>query len=265
MDERAKIRVVGVSYDAKSSYLGGAAQAPGRIREEILSTAYNPYAESVRNVVDSALSWGPILRPGSYQEIFSMAAAILAEGERCVFIGGDHSISYPLIQAVHRHFGRFHVLHFDAHGDLYDQLDNDRFSHACPFARIMESGLVESLTQVGIRTMTPHQVEQAKRFNVRVITMQDLAGFDPASLPGPLYLSVDIDALDPAFAPGVSHREPGGLDPVTLIRWIQSLSQPVIGADLVEYNPLQDCRGITATLCYKLIKELVDTMTQVSG
>ncbi|MDX1476536.1 MAG: arginase family protein [Saprospiraceae bacterium] len=254
------VRIVGIAFDAQSSYLRGPALAPGRIREEILSTAYNPFAESEREVVGSRLSFGPILRPGSYEAIYPLACKELTGFGQCLFLGGDHSISFPLIQATHDTRGAFHILHFDAHGDLYDQLDGNPYSHACPFARVMERGLARGLTQVGIRTMTPHQREQAVRFGAEIITMQELDKFEPAAIPGPIYLSLDIDVIDPGFAPGVSHREAGGVAPATLIRWIQAIDQPIIGADLVEYNPLQDCRGITAALCYKLVKEILDAM-----
>jgi len=110
--------------------------------------------------------------------------------------------------------------------------------------------------QVGIRTMNPHQRQQAERFGVQVIEMRDWTPDYPLALDGPLYLSLDLDALDPAFAPGVSHHEPGGFATQDVLRIIQRLNVPVIGADIVEYNPQRDLFDMTAMVAAKFYKEL---------
>ena len=153
------------------------------------------------------------------------------------------------------------ILHVDAHSDLYHEFEGERFSHACPFARIMEDRLASRLIQVGIRTMNPHQRDQALRFGVEVIDMRAwLAGVRPR-VEGEIYLSVDLDALDPAFAPGVSHHEPGGLSVREVISLIQGLEGDLIGADVVEYNPRRDVNGVTATVAAKLVKEIAGRMS----
>ena len=149
------------------------------------------------------------------------------------------------------------VLHLDAHPDLYDEFEGDRYSHACPFARIMEEGLASRLIQVGIRTMNPHQREQAERLGVEVV---DMRHWDPGWQPhfdGPVYLSLDLDVLDPAFAPGISHHEPGGLSTREVIRLIHGLEGTLVGADIVELNPERDIVGLTAMVAAKLLKEIV--------
>ena len=98
-----------------------------------------------------------------------------------------------------------------AHPDLYEEFEGNRLSHACPFARIMEAGLAKRLVQVGIRTLNRHQREQAEKFGVDMIEMRSLGAFDKLKADGPVYITFDTDVLDPAFAPGVSHREPGGI------------------------------------------------------
>ena len=159
------------------------------------------------------------------------------------------------------------VVHIDAHSDLYDELHGDRLSHACPFSRIMEEGLVSRLVQLGIRTLNAHQRAQAERFGVEVFEMRDWRPEDglPADLAGPLYLSLDLDALDPAFAPGVSHPEPGGLSTRQLLDILQALPAPLIGADLVELNPLRDPLGLTARVAAKLLKEIAARLLLDSG
>ena len=192
--------------------------------------------------------------------IESGVAALLAREARVLALGGDHSVTYPVLRAVNRVYERPTVLHIDAHGDLYDHFGGDRYSHACPFARIMEEGLASRLVQVGIRTLSRHQREQADRFNVEIIDMRAwTAGARPV-IDGPVYVSVDLDGIDPAFAPGVSHWEPGGLTVRDVLSLIHGLHTPLIGADVVEYNPLRDPTGITAVVAAKLVKELAGTM-----
>lgn len=152
--------------------------------------------------------------------------------------------------------GPLQILHFDAHPDLYDSFQGNPRSHASPFARIMENGLASRLVQVGIRTLNRHQREQAQRFGVEIIEMRE---FDPASVPvlaAPFYVSIDLDGLDPAVAPGVSHHEPGGLGVRDVLRVLHAQRAPLVGADVVELNPDRDINGVTAVVAAKLVREL---------
>ena len=151
-------------------------------------------------------------------------------------------------------------MHFDAHPDLYHSFDNNPFSHASPFARIMENNLVKKLTQVGIRTMNAHQEEQAKKYNVQVIHMGQFDSTMQFDFDGPVYVSIDLDALDPAFAPGVSHPEPGGISTRDLLTILSTTNGEVVGGDIVEYNPKKDFQNITAILASKILKELMSKM-----
>jgi agmatinase len=259
--------LLGVPYDASSSYLRGPAQAPPRIREALHSPSSNLFTESGRTLADTAW-WrdaGDLTLPSlatARAAIETGVANVLGAGGRPLVLGGDHSVTYPVVRAVAAARGPFTLLHFDAHADLYDELDGDRFSHACPFARIMEEGLVSRLVQVGIRTLTTHQREQAARFGVEVIDMRAFAAGARPQVHGPLYVSLDLDVLDPAFAPGVSHWEPGGLSTRELITMLQAIDGPVVGADLVEYNPLRDPTGMTGMVAAKVLKELLDAMAR---
>jgi arginase family protein len=175
-------------------------------------------------------------------------------------LGGDHSITYPVLRGMRRSYPPPTILHIDAHPDLYDEFEGDRFSHACPFARILEEGLASRLVQVGIRTMNAHQRSQADRFGVEVIDMRTWeAGTRPA-VDGDVYLSIDLDGLDPAYAPGVSHREPGGLSVRDVLTLVQGVKGTLVGADVVEYNPRQDVAGTTATVAAKIVKEIAGRM-----
>lgn len=188
--------------------------------------------------------------------------ALLARGGRPVLLGGDHSVTYPVLRALRPGQRRLTILHIDAHADLYDQFEGDRFSHACPFARIMEEGLCDRLVQVGIRTLSDHQRAQAERYGVEIIDMRAWAAGTRPVLTGPVYLSLDLDGLDPAFAPGVSHLEPGGLTTREVLGLIQGLPAPFVGADVVELNPARDPSGVTAMVAAKIVKEIASRMLE---
>lgn len=264
-ENHARIVLQGIPWDANSSFCCGAAQAPDHIREAFHSASANAFCENGLDLKDHPLleDRGNLEiagREGTPALIERQIAGILDEGHRPLLLGGDHALTYPVLRAMGAHYPNLTVMHFDAHPDLYDELDGNRFSHACPFARVMESGRVNRLIQVGIRSTTRHQREQARRFGVEVYEMRHRPWRLPMTFPGPLYLSLDLDVLDPAFAPGVSHFEPGGLTTRELIDILQGLQGPVVGADIVEFNPRQDASGRTAMVAAKLLKEMADLM-----
>jgi arginase len=192
-----------------------------------------------------------------FAEIERVVGELLEKGERPVSLGGDHSVTYPILKAFARRYPELTIVHFDAHPDLYDQFEGSRVSHACPFARIMEERLAKRLVQLGIRTMNGHQREQAARFGVEVVEMRALPAYDRLKIHGPVYISFDMDVLDPAFAPGISHREPGGMTVREAIAHLHAIVGSIVGADIVEYNPLQDVAGTTATVAAKIVKEIL--------
>jgi arginase len=252
-------QLIGIPYDASSSFLRGSAAAPPLIRRMLHSAAGNTFTERGADLTQLADAGDLTLTDEAATARVTIQAGIelsLKNGFAPIALGGDHSITYPIMRAVARAQRKVTILHIDAHGDLYDEFEGDRFSHACPFARIMEEGLCERLVQVGIRTLTPHQRDQIKKFGVDTIEMRDFAGGARPSMSGPVYLSIDLDGLDPAFAPGVSHREPGGLSVRDVLSMIESLKGPIVGADVVEFNPSQDSSGITASVAAKIVREI---------
>ena len=256
--------LVGLPFDAQSSYLRGAADAPSKIRQALNSDASNHWTElgvdlggleAFEDLGDLSFQDGD-----AFEIIESKIAGLLDEKRRPVFLGGDHSITYPIVKAFAKSYPQLSIFHFDAHPDLYDDFEGNRWSHACPFARIMESGLAERLVQVGIRTATEHQRQQAHRFGVELIEMRDLPAYRHLKASGPAYVSFDIDVLDPAFAPGVSHREPGGMSVREAIGHLDAIAAEIVGADIVEYNPVRDLDGMTATVAAKILKEILGKM-----
>ena len=259
--------LIGLPYDASSSYQRGPAAAPAVIREALWSPSANSWTElgvdiGVEGRVTDAgdLELGTCSPADARRTIERGIARLMEIGARPVSLGGDHSVTYPVLRAVRPHAPSLTILHIDAHPDLYDDFDGDRYSHACPFARIMEEGLADRLVQVGIRTASGHQRAQAKRFGVHVVEMRDVRDDLRVRFDTPVYVSIDIDALDPAFAPGVSHREPGGLSVRQLLSIVQSVDAPIVAADVVELNPRMDPTGASTTVAAKILRELLGVM-----
>lgn len=250
----------GICYDEKSSFMKGTALAPAKIREAYHSEASNYFAENGMEINPEVFLDMGDFTIDEYFDIESITRLNLKEKLPLITLGGDHSISYPLLRAFHSKYGPLEILHLDAHADLYHEFEGDLYSHACPFARIMEKGLASKLVQVGIRTLSGHQREQAKKFGAEIIEMKDYTLKDIPKFKGPLYVSIDIDVLDPAFVPGISHYEPGGFSTRELLRIIQNISCPIVGADIVEYNPKRDYQGVTAMVCSKILKEVASGM-----
>jgi agmatinase len=255
-----RLALLGVPWDGDSSYLRGAAGAPPLIRAAYACDSSNFWAENGVEIPPSTFFDAGDLAVASGAEtrsrIEGAVADLLARGLAPLSLGGDHSITYPILRAFARKYPRLSILHFDAHPDLYDELQGNRFSHGCPFARIMEEGLVQRLVQVGIRVANPHQRAQAARFGAEMIEMKNWKDDRQIQFDSPVYISFDLDALDPACAPGVSHREPGGLTTRQAIDVIHRVRAPVVGADIVELNPAQDVSGLTAMVCGRLVKEI---------
>ena len=255
------VALLGIPHDENSSFLKGSAQAPQAIRGELQSDAYSIWSETGidlgapgRLVDHGDLRFNP--GEDAWTRIEGAAAAILEGGTPLIALGGDHAITHPLLRAAHAQHPSLTILHIDAHADIYHAYQGNPRSHASPFARIMEERLAGRLIQVGLRTVNDHHREQWQRFGVEAIEAAACGEQLPVDIRTPIYLSIDMDAFDPAYAPGVAHREPGGLSPRQVIGWIHALRQPVIAADIVEYNPGRDWDGVTATLAAKLLKEI---------
>ena len=256
------ISILSIPYDENSSFLKGCANGPSAIKKAFYSESSNMFSENGYDCSNQK----DIIYLDNF-EIESGKNAIiniqnnvkneLSQENKVISIGGDHSITYPIIEAYSNYYESLNILHFDAHPDIYNNFDNNPYSHASPFARIMEKSLAKRLVQIGIRTLNSHQREQVKKFNVEVIEMKDFNSNLSLKFDGPLYISLDIDSLDPAFAPGVSHPEPGGLTTRNIINIINELDGDVIGGDIVEYNPINDINDITAFTAAKLLKEII--------
>jgi agmatinase len=260
--KKGSVSVIGYPFDQNYSYLPGAGEGPVHIFDALHSDSSNMATETR---LDLALEERFIecgnMAVSTYFELESLTRSVLARETRPIFLGGEHSITYPIIKAFAPLYPDLTVIHLDAHPDLYHDFEGNPYAHGCPFARIMEEGLVHRLIQIGIRTANPHQKEQADRFGVETIDMRQLQRQLPLfKIDHPVYISLDLDVLDPAFAPGLSHYEPGGMSVREVISVLQGIEARVVGADIVELNPTRDLNGMTAMVAAKFIKEIADKM-----
>lgn len=259
-----EVTLIGFPFDEYSSFMKGAAKAPKAIRNALFSDSWNFFSETGIDVsvpvVVKDFGDVEIIQKEYLDKISATTQNILQSKLIPISLGGDHSITYPIIKAFHAIYSDLNILHFDAHPDLYDEFQGNRYSHACPFARIMEEKLVSRLFQLGIRTCNSHQRNQANKFGVDMIEMKDWTHRVDLDFDGPVYISFDLDVLDPAFAPGVSHHEPGGATIRQVLNVIQHLDCQLVGADVVELNPDRDPSGISAMTAAKMVKEIAAKM-----
>ncbi len=264
-----RVSLLGVPNDENSSFKRGSAAGPAHIRREMFSDALTDWSETgvqvlaegrIRDCGDIAFDAGT----DAWEVIEREVARALNHGDPLLCLGGDHAITHPIMRAMRARHAALTIVHIDAHPDIYHAYQGNMRSHTSPFARIMEEKLADRLIQLGLRTVNDHHREQFKRFGVETFLAGRCSERIPLSLETPVYLSVDIDVLDPAFAPGVAHREPGGLSTRQVIDMIHSIDQPIVAADIVEFNPGCDIEGMTAGVAAKLAKEIVGMMVKTA-
>eukprot|EP01039_Chlorochromonas_danica_P008607 gene8608-9485_t len=269
------IGLYGICEDRNSSYLRGPALAPPLIRTALHCPSSNAHSEVGIEVLSRIQDYGDLTpsQPDSRvisEEIQPRLEAILRDDRLPLALGGDHSLTFPILLALHKILCQpVTVIHFDAHPDCYPLFEGNLWSHASPFARVVEEeGLCQQLVSIGIRTASPEQRDfmktqpikwiEAKHFPSQGSGLRDLLSPFIPSQDSLVYVSIDLDVLEPGLAPGVSHHEPGGLTVRQLIDAIHCLPGRVVGADVVEYNPRQEMSGsqLTAFVAAKIVKEL---------
>jgi agmatinase len=264
MEGHLTITLLGLPWDASSSHARGAALAPAIIRSVLFSDASSPYSLSGADFREAITGHDFADLPSAPEEcrqtISTRIASVLSVGNKPLSLGGDHSVTYPILRAIRDHYGPVNVLHIDAHPDLYDEFEGDKYSHACPFARALEDNCVNNLIQLGIRSASPDQRAFGEKHGVTMRGADEIAAIPYDKLAAPLYVSIDLDGLDPAYAPGVSHPEPGGLSTREVLTILSKLPAKPIGADIVELNPERDINMATALVATRLVKEFAAIM-----
>jgi agmatinase len=279
---RWDIAVVGVPFDGGTSYRPGARFGPAAVREgSRLLRPYNPALDSMpfelAQVVDAGdIACTPFKAEEAVAQIEAGAGSLLDGGGRLVAIGGDHTIALPLLRATARRRGPLALVHFDAHLDTWDTYFGQRFTHGTPFRRAWEEGLLlrDHSIHVGLRgpLYSDSDLREDSDMGFAQVTTDDVASAGVGAVVdrllarvgnAPLYVSVDIDVLDPAHAPGTGTPEAGGLTSRELLALVRGL-QPanVVGADVVEVSPAYDHAEITAIAAAHVLYELVTLMAR---
>ena len=275
---------VGVPFDLGTSNRNGARLGPRQIRtESVLLRPYNMATRAapfdslrVADIGDVAANPFNIVR--AIEDIALAYDDIIANGCRPISLGGDHTIALPILRAMHRRYGKVGVVHVDAHADVNDTMYGEKIAHGTPFRRAVEEGLLDCdrVVQIGLRGTGYHadDFDWCREQGFRVVQAEECwyKSLEPLMAEvrervggGPVYLSFDIDGLDPAYAPGTGTPEIGGLtvpQGLEIIRGLRGLD--LIGADLVEVSPPYDPAGTTALLAANLAFEMLCVMPGVT-
>ncbi|WGD37663.1 agmatinase [Lysinibacter sp. HNR] len=282
---RADIAVIGVPWDTGVSYRPGARFGPQHIRQSSrLLRPYNPALEvspfGVQQVVDGGdIAINPFNIGEAIESLQENAHQLVSSGTRLVTLGGDHTIALPLLRSVSAIHGPVALLHFDAHLDTWDTYFGAEYTHGTPFRRAVEEGLLdtEAICHVGTRgPLYGHRdLEDDRRFGFGIVTSADVfrKGVDEiaASLRDrvgnrPLYISIDIDVLDPAHAPGTGTPEAGGLTSRELLEILRGLAgMNVVGADVVEVAPAYDHAELTGVAASHVAYDLLSLIALRKG
>ena len=278
--DRWDIALVGVPFDGGTSYRPGARFGPAAVRQgSRLLRPYNPALDALpfvqAQVVDAGdIACTPFSAEEAVGQVEASADALLSGGGRLVAIGGDHTIALPLLRATARRHGPLALVHFDAHLDTWDTYFGQRFTHGTPFRRAWEEGLllVDHSAHIGLRgpLYSGADLSDDTSMGFAQITSDGVATLGVAEVvrrvlarvgDAPVYVSVDIDVLDPAHAPGTGTPEAGGLTSRELLSLVRGLRPAaVVGADVVEVSPAYDHAEITAIAAAHVLYDLVTLM-----
>ena len=272
---RANAYVLGLCWDKSSSFRRGSAKAPRVIRDYTSSKLYNPYTEAGVNIKDHwrIYDLGDIYPPSIIDAIPMVKETVskLTSSKLDIFLGGDHSTTYIALKALKEAFnGLWGLVYLDSHPDLYESYEGDPYSHACTIRRIIDDTIVnpKHIVQVGIRAATAGHLNYARNNGICILSTSDVYKTSAREISliikkilgsiDNIYVSFDVDVLDPAFAPGVGNPEGGGVALRNLIDIIHDLKGLNIQAfDVVEANPDYDCAGITFYSISKFVRELL--------
>ncbi len=275
--ERADIAVVGIPFDSGVSYRPGTRFGPSHVRESSrLLRPYNPAQDvspfAIAQVVDAGdIPVNPFDLAAAVAEVESAARALGEQVQRIVTIGGDHTVALPLLRAIAAKHGPVAVLHFDAHLDTWDTYFGAPITHGTPFRRASEEGLIDLTASCHVGTRGPlyskQDLEDDERLGFSIVSSEYIEehGVEAGIRrildrigDRPLYVSIDIDVLDPAHAPGTGTPEAGGLTSRELLRILRALrDKDIVGADVVEVSPAYDHAQMTGIAASHVVYELV--------
>jgi agmatinase len=274
--EELEIALLGIPFDGGTTYRPGTRFGPRHVRQQsVLIRPWNPMLNldpfAKYRVADYGdFSVNPLSIEDTFHRVEEQMRPLLDAGTRCVSVGGDHSLSLPLLRAIHKKHGPVALIQFDAHNDLWDEYFGCKYSHGTPFRRAIEEGLIRNgcFLQVGLRgqVYSKHDFDFALKHKVRMISAEEfhtrgLTLFRKqldAFRGKPVYVTLDIDCVDPAYAPGTGTPQIGGLTSAEILELVRALrGLRIVGGDLVEVSPPYDTGEITSLLAANLLYELL--------
>jgi agmatinase len=265
LEQDPRLAFIGLPDDSQSSFLQGAAAAPQAIRDAFDGRCYNSTTESGVDLAGAVKDLGNV-RPGpdwarTYKAFKTASASAVSSGFVPFFAGGDHAVTVPVVDGLAVTHRSIHIIQIDAHPDIYLEYEGNRDSHACVVSRLLELEHVATVTQFGIRCVNAEQARELERHRDRVRVLRiDTTEGKPLSIghipeDAAVYLTIDLDGFDPAYAPGVSHPVPGGLTTRQVLDLVRCLERVLVGMDVVEVNPARDINGTTAILAARILQE----------
>jgi agmatinase len=274
---RADVAVVGIPFDTGTSYRPGARFGPIAIRQASrLLRGYHPGLDvmpfAVQQVADAGdIGVTPFDIPEAIRQIETGARELLGSASRIITIGGDHTISLPLLRVLREAHGPISLLHFDAHLDTWDTYFGQAYTHGTPFRRAWEEGLLLEDTSMHVGTrgpiFEPQDLVNDERFGFKILSSMEVADAGAADTverirarlgTGPVYVSIDVDVMDPAFTPGTGTPEAGGLTSREMLQIVRGLlGANIVGADVVEVSPPYDHAELTAIAASHLVYEFI--------
>jgi len=273
------IALIGIPYDGGTTYRPGPRFGPRHVREQsVIIRPWNPVLnlnpfEKFRVADYGDLSINPLSIEDTFQRITSQLDDVLQAGARTACVGGDHSILLPILRAIHKRFGRVGLIQFDAHNDTWGGYFGSPHSHGTPVRRAIEEGLLvpKDVFQIGLRgqVYSEDDFDFGREHGFQVITTEQFHHRGMALVKRalkklarrPVYITLDIDVVDPAFAPGTGTPQVGGLSSAQILELVRSLQGlNIVGCDLVEVSPPYDSGEITSLLAANLLYELICTM-----
>ena len=285
--EQANLIAVGIPWDHSSSYRKGSSKAPDLIRQATTSALYNQFSETQIDLISKwqLFDYGNIENSNDdplacQQAVLTSLKEIYSKNTTSsfLFFGGDHLITcfsfISLFKSGFYNNKNVGIIYLDAHPDLYNDYEGDKYSHACVLRRIIDETNIRTsnILQVGLRALTPKQIEYANQNRIKMISRKEFQTHGPEGTAqiakemfnkkvDSIYLSIDLDIFDPSFAPGIGNPEPGGLITTEIVDFLHGLSGlPLHAFDIVEYNPKFDNSQITAFLAAKLCRETLSIM-----
>ena len=278
--ENVDVAVMGVPFDSGVSYRSGARFGPRKIREASLTLwGHNPTMKVTPNEVLKVVDYGDVsVIPTSIEHtmkaITETADTVINAGTTLISLGGDHSIALPLLRAHAEKYGPLSLVHVDAHIDTWEaEFEAVPYSHGTPFRYALQEGLVHKgeYVQVGIRGPVSFENDYADAAELGARTITNHEVFEKGipeilkevhqRMTGPVYVSIDIDAADPAYAPGTGTPEVGGLTSYQLLQLVRGLrGLNLVGFDLVEVSPPYDHADITAILASNIVFEYLSLL-----